>query len=75
MQPPEKKEFLRKTWSDLNMMKDSYGHELHSAICSDCGKETQVPFKPRENRPVYCRECQKKKKKKKKKHRNDKFFI
>jgi len=31
--------------------------ELHSAVCSDCGVETQVPFKPTEGRPVYCRDC------------------
>jgi len=31
--------------------------EMHKVICSDCGKETEVPFKPTEGRPVYCREC------------------
>jgi len=31
--------------------------EMYTVICSSCGKETQVPFKPREDRPVYCREC------------------
>ena len=25
--------------------------------CSDCGCQTQVPFKPTEGRPVYCRDC------------------
>ncbi|HIQ49688.1 MAG TPA: DNA-directed RNA polymerase [Nanoarchaeota archaeon] len=30
---------------------------FHKAICSDCGKECTVPFKPKEGRPVYCREC------------------
>ena len=29
----------------------------HPAICSDCGKECEVPFKPAEGRPVYCRDC------------------
>ncbi len=27
------------------------------AICSQCGKETTVPFKPTQGRPVLCREC------------------
>jgi len=27
------------------------------AICSQCGKETTVPFQPRLGRPVFCREC------------------
>ena len=31
--------------------------EMHKAVCADCGKETEVPFKPTEGRPVYCREC------------------
>jgi CxxC-x17-CxxC domain-containing protein len=38
----------------------SYGREpreMHKAICSDCGKECEVPFKPDPSRPVYCKEC------------------
>ena len=31
--------------------------EMHDVTCADCGKETQVPFKPDGNRPVYCRDC------------------
>lgn len=31
--------------------------EMYSATCAECGTETQVPFKPRGDRPVYCREC------------------
>jgi CxxC-x17-CxxC domain-containing protein len=31
--------------------------EMHKATCADCGKETEVPFKPTEGRPVYCRDC------------------
>ena len=27
------------------------------AVCSACGKETTVPFKPTQGRPVFCREC------------------
>jgi CxxC-x17-CxxC domain-containing protein len=26
-------------------------------VCSQCGRETTVPFKPTQGRPVYCREC------------------
>ena len=25
--------------------------------CSQCGKETSVPFRPTQGRPVYCKEC------------------
>jgi CxxC-x17-CxxC domain-containing protein len=31
--------------------------EMHDAVCSDCGAETKVPFKPADGRPVYCRDC------------------
>ncbi len=31
--------------------------EMHTAICANCGQEAKVPFKPREDRPVYCSEC------------------
>jgi len=26
-------------------------------VCSQCGKETTVPFKPTQGRPVLCRDC------------------
>ncbi len=28
-----------------------------TANCSQCGRETTVPFKPTQGRPVFCREC------------------
>ena len=28
-----------------------------TAICADCGRETQVPFQPRGDKPVYCGDC------------------
>ena len=36
--------------------------EMHKAICSECKQECEVPFKPSEDRPVFCRECYAKKK-------------
>ncbi|MGD0330690.1 MAG: CxxC-x17-CxxC domain-containing protein [Nitrososphaeria archaeon] len=33
---------------------------MHKITCSDCGKEDEVPFKPTEGKPVYCRECYRK---------------
>ena len=39
------------------MVRDSLDRELFDAVCAKCGKKTTVPFKPRENRPVYCKEC------------------
>ncbi len=31
--------------------------EMFTVVCAECGVETQVPFEPRLDRPVYCREC------------------
>lgn len=30
---------------------------LFDAVCAQCGKDTQVPFQPRGDKPVYCSEC------------------
>ena len=29
----------------------------HPVVCSECGQDTTVPFKPRGDRPVYCSDC------------------
>jgi CxxC-x17-CxxC domain-containing protein len=31
--------------------------EMHDAVCAQCGKNTQVPFRPSGDRPVYCSDC------------------
>ncbi len=31
--------------------------ESFTVICANCGMETQVPFEPRNDRPVYCSAC------------------
>ncbi len=35
---------------------------MHDVTCSECGKACQVPFKPTQGKPVYCRDCFSKKK-------------
>ncbi len=35
----------------------SFQREMHPAVCARCGKQTQVPFLPRGDRPVYCSDC------------------
>ena len=30
---------------------------MYDAVCSQCGAQTQVPFQPRQDRPVYCDDC------------------
>jgi CxxC-x17-CxxC domain-containing protein len=31
--------------------------QMYPAKCAKCGKETQVPFQPRGDKPVYCSDC------------------
>jgi CxxC-x17-CxxC domain-containing protein len=33
------------------------GGAMYTAVCSNCGNETQVPFQPTPGRAVYCRDC------------------
>jgi CxxC-x17-CxxC domain-containing protein len=30
---------------------------MHSAVCSACGKRCEVPFKPTGDKPIYCSSC------------------
>lgn len=32
-------------------------HEMHKAVCSECGKSCEVPFRPSGDKPVYCSDC------------------
>ncbi len=36
---------------------DRAPRQMFAAVCSNCGKETQVPFQPRGDKPVYCSDC------------------
>jgi CxxC-x17-CxxC domain-containing protein len=36
---------------------DRFGRTLYPATCAGCGKQTEVPFKPSGDRPVYCQDC------------------
>ena len=40
-----------------------YGYsrrQMFPATCAECGKDTEVPFEPRGDRPVYCSDCYRK---------------
>ena len=43
---------------------DSYGYrpqrQMFPVKCSECGKDTEVPFEPTNGRPVYCSDCYRK---------------
>lgn len=36
---------------------DRAPREMFKAICDNCGKECEVPFKPTSGKPVYCSDC------------------
>ena len=36
---------------------DRLSREYFAAICTSCGNQAQVPFKPRMDKPVYCSDC------------------
>jgi CxxC-x17-CxxC domain-containing protein len=53
------KMFVRK-FENSGSIKANYNagpREMHDVTCSECGKQTQVPFKPDGSRPVYCSNC------------------
>jgi CxxC-x17-CxxC domain-containing protein len=49
----------RKGQRDSFSGSSTYGarRQMYPAVCAECGKETEVPFEPREGRPVYCSDC------------------
>lgn len=40
-----------------SLPRNGYSKVETRATCSQCGKDTTVPFKPTQGRPVFCREC------------------
>lgn len=30
---------------------------MHQAVCDQCGKSCDVPFRPTEGKPIYCNDC------------------
>ena len=36
---------------------NSNERKMHEAVCSECGRTCEVPFKPTGDKPVYCSDC------------------
>jgi CxxC-x17-CxxC domain-containing protein len=36
---------------------DRRERQMFPAVCASCGRQTEVPFQPRGDRPVYCSDC------------------
>jgi CxxC-x17-CxxC domain-containing protein len=44
-----------------SMSRDNRGpRQMFPAVCAQCGKDTEVPFQPRGDKPVYCSDCYRK---------------
>jgi CxxC-x17-CxxC domain-containing protein len=46
-------DFHKKSWGG----RDDRQKEMYSATCANCGKPCEVPFRPTNGKPVYCRDC------------------
>jgi len=37
--------------------RDSGRREMHKAVCDECGKDCEVPFRPSGGKPIFCSDC------------------
>lgn len=57
-QKPERSFESRRSFDDRSDRFDrSERPQQHKAVCAECGKSCDVPFKPVSGRPVFCSEC------------------
>jgi len=42
---------------DRPSFRDDVPREMFKTVCSNCGKDCEVPFKPTSGKPVYCSDC------------------
>jgi CxxC-x17-CxxC domain-containing protein len=57
---PEMLRYAKTGWPRLrnyHLFKSFHPELAYKAVCSDCGCECQVPFQPRQDRPIYCQKC------------------
>ena len=63
---PDMLEYAKTGWPRLKryrlFKKPKKSEEGCEIVCSGCGKQCEVPFKPEPDRPVYCQICWKKRK-------------
>jgi CxxC-x17-CxxC domain-containing protein len=57
---PEMLRYAKTGWPRLknyHLFKKFHKEILYTAVCSDCSIECDVPFRPQENKPVFCQNC------------------
>ena len=59
---PEQREDKQELGENTENFSNEKKKDPRRINCSDCGKETKLPFKPRGDGPFYCKKCYKKKK-------------
>ena len=47
----------RKSQRGGNEGRNAGPRQMFTATCARCGKDCEVPFQPRQGKPVYCSEC------------------
>ena len=57
MNPAAAKHAVMPAREEMNDGGRRQNRQMYDAVCADCGAPTQVPFKPRNDRPVYCSNC------------------
>ena len=55
-----RRDFGRRSFGRQGFNDRGGDREMHSAVCSNCGKNCEVPFEPTGSKPVYCFDCFKK---------------
>ncbi len=50
------------TKTEIKELEDNHAlhresQKMHRTVCTNCGNECEVPFKPDPNRPIYCKVC------------------
>ena len=66
---PDMLSYAKTGWPRLaryNLFKQFHLDSLYTAVCSNCGCQCAVPFKPDPDRPVYCPKCWAKRRKRQK---------
>jgi CxxC-x17-CxxC domain-containing protein len=55
------RDFGRRDFGKRDFRDRGERREMFKAVCSECGKDCEIPFEPRDGRPVYCSDCFEKK--------------
>lgn len=54
---PSCRQARRRRMSNQAVSGERGPREMHTIVCAECGTEDQVPFLPRNDKPVYCSAC------------------